>query len=106
MEDPFSIISLMFNDAFLFAVIFGVPLAKFIIFLVKAAYQHFITMPDLKARYTSKGKESWAVVTGATDGIGLAFCKELVQMGFNIVIISRSEVKLQSTIKLLNSLKP
>ncbi|XP_061180306.1 very-long-chain 3-oxoacyl-CoA reductase-like [Saccostrea echinata] len=38
---------------------------------------------------------SWAVVTGSTDGIGKAYAKELAKRGVNIVLISRSEAKLQ-----------
>jgi D-arabinose 1-dehydrogenase-like Zn-dependent alcohol dehydrogenase len=60
-------------------------------FLVRAVVKHYILpMPDLKKRYCHEDKESWAVVTGATDGIGLGFCKVLVKMGFNIVLISRN----------------
>jgi len=38
----------------------------------------------------------WAVVTGATDGIGKAYCDELAALGLNIVLISRSPYKLQN----------
>jgi len=34
------------------------------------------------------------LVTGATDGIGKAFCFELAKEGFNIIFVSRSLVKL------------
>jgi len=37
----------------------------------------------------------WAVVTGATSGIGESFCHELAQRGMSILLISRSEVKLK-----------
>jgi len=36
----------------------------------------------------------WAVVTGATDGIGKAFCFELARKGLNILMISRTQSKL------------
>jgi len=36
------------------------------------------------------GKGSWAVVTGASYGIGLGFAKVLAAKGFNIVLIARS----------------
>jgi len=38
----------------------------------------------------------WAVVTGATDGIGKAMAFELAKKGQNIVLISRSQDKLDS----------
>jgi len=37
----------------------------------------------------------WALVTGATDGIGKGFCMELARQGLNIVLVSRTKSKLQ-----------
>ena len=42
---------------------------------------------------------AWAVVTGCTDGIGLQYALQLAAKGFNIVLISRSEEKLQTVSK-------
>jgi len=39
---------------------------------------------------------SWAVVTGASDGIGRAFAIELGRRGFNVVLIARTQSKLES----------
>eukprot|EP01133_Synstelium_polycarpum_P005252 gene5252-6078_t len=36
----------------------------------------------------------WAVITGATDGIGKAYAHELAKKGMNIVLISRTMAKL------------
>lgn len=44
------------------------------------------------ARY---GEDSWAVVTGATDGIGKASAIYLAKEGFNVVLISRTLSKLE-----------
>ena len=52
---------------------------------------------NLIERYN--GEDSWAVVTGATDGIGLGFVKDLAKMGFNIVLIWRTKSKLEMRIK-------
>ncbi|KAJ3589274.1 hypothetical protein NHX12_010119 [Muraenolepis orangiensis] len=38
----------------------------------------------------------WAVVTGATSGIGKAYAKELAKRGLDIVLISRSNEKLKA----------
>lgn len=40
---------------------------------------------------------TWAVVTGATDGIGKEYARKLAKKGLNVVIISRSQLKLQKT---------
>ncbi|XP_053575840.1 very-long-chain 3-oxoacyl-CoA reductase-B-like [Bombina bombina] len=37
----------------------------------------------------------WAVVTGATDGIGKAYAQELARRGLDIVLISRTQEKLK-----------
>lgn len=39
---------------------------------------------------------SWAVVTGATDGIGKAYCEALARKGLNLVLVSRTESKLKA----------
>ena len=43
------------------------------------------------------GPNSWAIVTGSTDGIGKEVAKYLAHQGFNIVLISRSLEKLNNT---------
>jgi 17beta-estradiol 17-dehydrogenase / very-long-chain 3-oxoacyl-CoA reductase len=41
----------------------------------------------------------WAIVTGATDGIGKAYSLALAKKGMSIVLISRTEAKLQAVKK-------
>lgn len=48
------------------------------------------------ARY---GKDSWAIVTGATEGVGKAAAIHLAKEGFNIVLISRTLAKLETVAK-------
>ena len=48
----------------------------------------------------------WAVITGATDGIGLGYCEELAKRKFNIVMVSRNPDKLQRTAKELEAANP
>eukprot|EP00892_Ulva_mutabilis_P001656 jgi/Ulvmu1/11491/UM077_0040.1 len=38
----------------------------------------------------------WAVVTGASGGIGRAYCDYLAEQGLNICLVSRSEAKLEA----------
>lgn len=39
------------------------------------------------------------VVTGATDGIGQAFAVDLYRKGWNVLIVSRTQAKLDEVIK-------
>ena len=48
---------------------------------------------DLLSRYGGKGV--WALVTGASDGIGAEFCDQLASDGFNICLVSRTRSKLE-----------
>ncbi|XP_059401851.1 very-long-chain 3-oxoacyl-CoA reductase-A [Carassius carassius] len=43
----------------------------------------------------------WAVVTGATDGIGKSYAEELARRGFSMMLISRSQEKLDNVAKSL-----
>jgi 17beta-estradiol 17-dehydrogenase / very-long-chain 3-oxoacyl-CoA reductase len=42
---------------------------------------------------------SWAIITGASDGIGKIFCKSLAQRGFNICLIARNYDKTEAARK-------
>jgi 17beta-estradiol 17-dehydrogenase / very-long-chain 3-oxoacyl-CoA reductase len=48
---------------------------------------NFLVKTNLKAKYGKAG--DWAVVTGASQGIGEAYCIELAKRGFNVVAIAR-----------------
>jgi len=50
-----------------------------------------LTNPKRLKRYGS-----WAMVTGATEGIGRAFAHELAKHGFNLILVSRNLSKLES----------
>jgi len=45
---------------------------------------------NLKAKYGRENGESYAVVTGGTEGLGLELCDQLAEQGFNIAIVSRN----------------
>ncbi|KAJ5586541.1 hypothetical protein VI817_008237 [Penicillium citrinum] len=42
----------------------------------------------------NRTKTNWALVTGASDGIGLGFCEELCARGFNVLLHGRNREKL------------
>ncbi|KAF2546415.1 hypothetical protein F2Q70_00021086 [Brassica cretica] len=56
----------------------------------------FITRFLLTDPRRLKSYGSWAMVTGATDGIGRAFAHELAKHGLNLILVSRNPSKLAS----------
>ncbi|XP_029108012.1 very-long-chain 3-oxoacyl-CoA reductase-A isoform X1 [Scleropages formosus] len=54
-------------------------------------------------RLVSTRLGKWAVVTGATDGIGKAYAEELARRGFAVMLISRSQEKLDDVSRSLES---
>lgn len=74
---------------FLGLITFAVLSTKALYYLVERLTRR---RKDLPREY---GK--WAIVTGATSGIGEAFAHELAQRGMSILIISRTPAKLEKT---------
>ena len=70
--------------------------------LLNFVYRHTVKgIPDYLKRYGDGQRygKTWAVVTGGSDGIGLQFCRELAQQGFNICIVSRNLDKMKIKVK-------
>ena len=42
-------------------------------------------------------KNSYALITGATSGIGLEISKDLAKRGFNLILVARTTEKLVQT---------
>jgi len=78
-----------------------VPLALVLRAILLFIYRHFIRGGK---RLESYG--SWALVTGATDGIGLAMATELAKRGLNIVLVSRTPSKLTEAAASIKKLYP
>ncbi|KAF8306037.1 3-ketoacyl-CoA reductase [Clavulina sp. PMI_390] len=78
----------------LFAALLGtVGVAKFAYSFSQLILQTFILPGKSLSSFGAK-KGAWAVVTGATDGIGREFANQLAKAGFNILLVSRTPEKL------------
>lgn len=55
----------------------------------------FILPPTNFSKYGAK-KGKWAVVTGASDGIGKEYALQLAKKGMNVVLVSRTLLKLEA----------
>ena len=51
--------------------------------------------PSAISRCLRDDKDTWAIVTGASDGIGVGFGHELAQRGFNVILHGRNKPKLE-----------
>lgn len=67
---------------------------RFTIKLLKGLSYFFLKSGgNLAKRY---GVGSWVVVTGSTDGLGKEFARQFAKLKFNIVLISRTQTKLDT----------
>lgn len=66
-----------------------------------------LTHTNLKARYAVSGSSSngsWAVVTGASEGIGYGLAMDLAKRGFNVCVIARMLSKLEAVVTEIRAL--
>ncbi|KAF7342034.1 putative short chain dehydrogenase protein [Mycena venus] len=56
--------------------------------------------------HRKNGEPAWALVTGASDGIGKALCFELASRGFNVVLHGRNRSKLETVHDALRQAHP
>ncbi|KAF7720120.1 Uncharacterized protein PECH_001166 [Penicillium ucsense] len=62
-------------------------------------------LPSSLPRYNQSGT-NWALVTGATDGIGFGFCEELCSRGFSVILHGRNQEKLNRRVQELQAAFP
>ena len=62
----------------------------------------------LQERFSIFGGDNgeWAVVTGASEGIGKNYAIELAKLGFNVKLVSRSKEKLDAVADEIGRLSP
>ncbi|VEU20410.1 DEKNAAC101274 [Brettanomyces naardenensis] len=58
----------------------------------------YILPPVNFSQYGAK-KGNWALVTGASDGIGKEYARQIAKKGFNVVLVSRTKAKLEAVAK-------
>ena len=61
---------------------------------------------NLRAKYGREHDNCYAVVTGGSDGIGLALCHQLAEQGFNICMISRNKAKMDEKLEEIKAKHP
>lgn len=77
-----------------FAAIGGLITTYSLYQLTSFVHLHFLRKSSL-SRYNQDNEPSWALVTGASDGIGRGFAEELLDRGFNVIIHGRNPEKLE-----------
>lgn len=61
---------------------------------------HFLSRSKLH-QYRHAQPRAWALVTGASDGIGYGYVQELASQGFNVILHGRNAAKIDGLIKAL-----
>ncbi|KAI9479171.1 hypothetical protein LPJ78_001293 [Coemansia sp. RSA 989] len=69
--------------------------AYYISLIITFIYDVFVRT-GIKLEKFGAGKGAWAVVTGCTDGLGREAALELARKGFNMLLLSRSQEKLDA----------
>jgi 17beta-estradiol 17-dehydrogenase / very-long-chain 3-oxoacyl-CoA reductase len=77
---------------FLITVLGVALLLKFLVSFARGVYIAFLRPGNNLKKYGE-----WAVVTGATDGIGKAIAGEMIAAGLSVIIVARTQSKLDDT---------
>ncbi|KAG7090974.1 hypothetical protein E1B28_010041 [Marasmius oreades] len=76
----------------------SLSIAKIVYQTLSVILQTFVLPGTSLKRFGAK-KGAWAVVTGATNGIGKEFAFQLAKSGFNVFLVARNPQLLESTAK-------
>ncbi|KAF3431135.1 hypothetical protein FNV43_RR25865 [Rhamnella rubrinervis] len=71
-------------------------LGFFIILKKTSSLLNWVFVTFIRHPKNPKSYGSWAMVTGATDGIGKAFAHQLAKHGLNLILVGRDPNKLKS----------
>ncbi|MCJ1391838.1 hypothetical protein MMC18_004705 [Xylographa bjoerkii] len=72
----------------------GLATASYAVLRASSALYSFLR-PSSLPKYQHGPKDSWVLVTGASDGIGFGFAEELCARGFNVILHGRNKQKLE-----------
>ncbi|KAH9021059.1 3-ketoacyl-CoA reductase [Lactarius pseudohatsudake] len=64
---------------------------------VSFVFSNFVR-PGVSLKKFGASKGAWAVVTGASDGIGREFAIQLARAGFNVLLAARNQAKLDAVV--------
>jgi len=76
--------------------VFGIYALLFFVYNKMAPFLRWVYAYCCRSPKDLRAYGEWAVVTGATDGIGKRNCIEFAERGINVVLISRSKAKCEA----------
>ena len=76
-----------------------------IYYIISKLVSRYWIVHDLTT-FFDDSKESWAIVTGASDGIGKEFAIQLAEKGYSVFLISRSRESLEKVQDIIQSKFP
>jgi len=81
-----------------FAVIGALVVIRFVLQVLSGIWSWLFAPSFNYKRFQGK----WAVVTGASDGLGAGFARNLARRGVNVVLLARTTSKLDAIVKEIN----
>lgn len=87
-----------YNASLALVGVLGVATSLSILFNILNFIYLYLLRPSSLGRYLhpTDGKPAWALVTGASDGLGRQFAHELAARGFNVIVHGRNPTKLEA----------
>ncbi|KAJ6505294.1 hypothetical protein C8R45DRAFT_972275 [Mycena sanguinolenta] len=72
----------------------------------RSTISRYLRAASTSTASSTSERRSWALITGASDGIGVGFAHELASQGFNIIMHGRSPTKLAAVATALKAQYP
>ncbi|KAF5386193.1 hypothetical protein D9615_002289 [Tricholomella constricta] len=80
-----------------FLLVLGALSVARIVYQTLSVLLQIFVLPGKNVKQFGANRGAWAVVTGASDGIGKEFAFQLAKAGFNVLLVARNKVLLQAT---------